>query len=278
MMEIRYANSPKETKQMDTEQLRANYLIERLFVPGELNMVYSHVDRMITGGVLPTHAPVRLEADPKEMGADYFLERREIGIINVGPAGTVTVDGTDYVLETKDCLYIGLGNKEVAFRSNDPEQPARFYFNSAPAHKNYPTAKVSISEAQPNHLGSLSSSNERTIYRYIHTKGVQSCQLVMGMTLLKPNNMWNTMPCHTHNRRSEVYFYFDMPKDGAVFHFMGEPAETRHLVVRNEQAVISPSWSIHSGVGTSNYTFIWAMAGENQIFEDMDAVSMEDLK
>jgi 4-deoxy-L-threo-5-hexosulose-uronate ketol-isomerase len=278
MMEIRYASSPKETKQMDTEQLRANYLIERLFVPGELNMVYSHVDRMITGGVLPTHAPVRLEADPKEMGADYFLERREIGIINVGPAGTVTVDGTDYILETKDCLYIGLGNKEVAFRSNDPEQPARFYFNSAPAHKNYPTAKVSISEAQPNHLGSLSSSNERTIYRYIHTKGVQSCQLVMGMTLLKPNNMWNTMPCHTHNRRSEVYFYFDMPKDGAVFHFMGEPAETRHLVVRNEQAVISPSWSIHSGVGTSNYTFIWAMAGENQIFEDMDAVSMEDLK
>jgi 4-deoxy-L-threo-5-hexosulose-uronate ketol-isomerase len=277
-MEIRYATNPTETKTYDTERLRNEYLIESLFVPGELKMVYSHVDRFITGGVIPTTEPITLEADKHEMGAEYFLERREIGIINVGPAGTVTVDGTEYVLENKDCIYVGLGNKEVVFKSVDSANPARFYFNSTPAHKNYPTVKVAISEAEPAHLGSITNSNERTIYKYIHLNGVQSCQLVMGMTLLKPGNMWNTMPCHTHNRRSEVYFYFDMPEDGVVFHLMGEPQETRHLVVRNEQAIISPSWSIHSGVGTSNYTFIWAMAGENQEFTDMDAVRMQDLK
>lgn len=241
-------------------------------------MVYSHVDRYITGGVLPTTKTVKLEADAKEMGADYFLERREIGIINVGGEGVVTVDGVAYDMEPRDCLYIGMGSKDVTFASKEAARPARFYFNSTPAHKTYPTEKVAISKATPQHLGSLSSSNERTIYKYIHRDGVQSCQLVMGMTLLKPNNMWNTMPCHTHNRRSEVYFYFDMPEDGVVFHLMGEPQETRHVVVRNEQAIISPSWSIHSGVGTSNYTFIWGMAGENQTFEDMDMVDMKDLK
>ncbi|MBA4493786.1 5-dehydro-4-deoxy-D-glucuronate isomerase [Paenactinomyces guangxiensis] len=277
-MEIRYATNPEQTKAYSTDQLRREYLMEGIMVPGEIKMVYSHVDRMITGGAVPVHQPLELEADPQEMGADYFLERREIGIINVGSRGFIIVDGEEYVLETKDCLYIGLGNREVSFRSENAEAPARFYFNSAPAHQSYPTVKIAISEAEPNHLGSISSSNERTIYKYIHPDGVQSCQLVMGMTLLKPNNMWNTMPCHTHNRRSEVYFYFDMPEDGVVFHFMGEPNETRHLVVRNEQAVISPSWSIHSGVGTSNYTFIWAMAGENQIFADMDSVPMEDLR
>jgi 4-deoxy-L-threo-5-hexosulose-uronate ketol-isomerase len=206
------------------------------------------------------------------------LERREIGIINVGPKGSVTVDGVEYVLETKECLYIGLGNQDVQFASADVANPARFYFNSVPAHKQYPTVKVDLATADPQHLGSIATSNERTIYRFIHQNGVQSCQLVMGMTLLKPNNMWNTMPCHTHNRRSEIYFYFDMPDDGVVFHMMGEPTETRHLVVRNEEAVISPSWSIHSGVGTSNYTFIWGMAGENQIFADMDHVAMKDLR
>lgn len=277
-MEIRYATNPTETKTYDTERLRQEYLIEGLFVPGKLNLVYSHVDRFITGGAVPITEPVLLEADKHDMGADYFLERREIGIINVGAQGIVTVDGTDYVLENKDGLYVGLGNKQVVFKSADAANPARFYLSSTPAHKNYPTQKVAISEAEPQHLGSITNSNERTIYKYIHLNGIQSCQLVMGMTLLKPGNMWNTMPCHTHNRRSEVYFYFDMPEDGVVFHLMGEPTETRHVVVRNEQAIISPSWSIHSGVGTSNYTFIWAMAGENQEFSDMDAVAMKDLK
>ncbi|CAG7617612.1 4-deoxy-L-threo-5-hexosulose-uronate ketol-isomerase 1 [Paenibacillus solanacearum] len=277
-MEIRYAVSPAETKTLGTEQLRKEFVIENLFAPGELKLVYSHVDRFITGGVIPTNEPVKLEADKHTMGADYFLERREIGIINVGPKGYITVDGTEYEMDSKDGLYVGLGNKDVTFRSADPSNPARFYFNSTPAHKNYPTEKIAISQADPQHLGSITNSNERTIYRYIHLNGVKSCQLVMGMTLLKPGNMWNTMPCHTHNRRSEVYFYFDMPEDGVVFHLMGEPTETRHVVMRNEQAVISPSWSIHSGVGTSNYTFIWGMAGENQEFSDMDMVAMKDLK
>ncbi|MFD3273188.1 5-dehydro-4-deoxy-D-glucuronate isomerase [Paenibacillus dendritiformis] len=277
-MEIRYACHPEGAKGYDTSRLREEFLIEKLFIDNEIQMVYSHVDRYITGGVLPTTKTVKLEADAKEMGADYFLERREIGIINVGGDGVITVDGVAYDMEPRDCLYIGMGSKDVTFASKEAARPARFYFNSTPAHKTYPTEKVAISKATPQHLGSLSSSNERTIYKYIHKGGVQSCQLVMGMTLLKPNNMWNTMPCHTHNRRSEVYFYFDMPEDGVVFHLMGEPQETRHVVVRNEQAIISPSWSIHSGVGTSNYTFIWGMAGENQTFEDMDMVDMKDLK
>lgn len=277
-MEIRYATNPAATKAFDTEQLRNEYLIEGLFVPGELKLVYSHVDRIITGGVIPTSQAIALEADRKEMGAEFFLARREIGIINVGPRGSVVVDGEEFVMETKDCLYIGLGKREVLFKSEDSANPARFYLNSTPAHKEYPTAKAAISEAEPNHLGSITNSNERTIYKYIHEQGIKSCQLVMGMTLLKPGNMWNTMPCHTHNRRSEVYFYFDMPEDGVVFHLMGEPTETRHVVVRNEQAIISPSWSIHSGVGTSNYTFIWGMAGENQEFADMDAVTMKELR
>lgn len=277
-MEIRYATNPTEAKTYDTARLRSEYLIEELLVPGELKLVYSHVDRIITGGVIPTKEPVALVADAKEMGAAFFLERREIGIINVGPKGSVTVDGTVYEMDFRDCLYIGLGNKEVTFASADPANPARFYLNSTPAHKAYPTVKSPISEATPQHLGSINTSNERTIYKYIHEGGIQSCQLVMGMTLLKPGNMWNTMPCHTHNRRAEVYFYFEMPEDGVVFHMMGEPQETRHLVVRNEQAVISPSWSIHSGVGTSNYTFIWGMAGENQVFSDMDPVAMQELR
>ncbi|WP_019532899.1 5-dehydro-4-deoxy-D-glucuronate isomerase [Paenibacillus ginsengihumi] len=277
-MEIRYATNPTETKSYDTEKLRQEYLMQNLFVPGQLSMVYTHVDRFIIGGVIPTKEPIKLEADKHEMGADYFLERREIGIINIGPKGYVTVDGTEYELNTKDCLYIGLGNRDVQFRSADAANPARFYFNSTPAHKNYPTVKVGIDEAEPQHLGSITNSNERTIYKFIHLNGVKSCQLVMGMTLLKPGNMWNTMPCHTHNRRSEIYLYFDMPEDGVVFHMMGEPTETRHLVVRNEEAIISPSWSIHSGVGTSNYTFIWGMAGENQEFTDMDMVAMKDLR
>lgn len=277
-MEIRYASHPNEVKQFETSRLREEFVIETLFTPGELKLVYSHVDRFIVGGVIPLAEQLKLEADPKEMGASFFLERREIGIINTGAAGYVTVDGVQYNMANKDCLYIGIGAQEVLFASEDASAPARYYFNSTPAHKTYPTVKVDINEATPVHLGSITSSNERTIYKYIHTGGIQSCQLVLGLTMLKPGNMWNTMPCHTHNRRSEVYFYFDMPQDGVVFHMMGESQETRHLVVRNEQAIISPSWSIHSGVGTSNYTFIWGMAGENQTFEDMDAVAMNELK
>ncbi|MBO9600332.1 MAG: 5-dehydro-4-deoxy-D-glucuronate isomerase [Cohnella sp.] len=277
-MEIRYASHPNEVKAFDTSRLREEFLIERLFVPGKLALTYSHVDRFIVGGVIPAAEPVKLEADRSVIGAASFLERREIGIINVGGAGTITVDGQTYAMDNKDCLYVGRGALEVSFASNDAGRPAKYYFNSTPAHQTYPTVKAAISEASPNHLGNQANSNERTIYRYIHTGGIQSCQLVMGMTLLKEGSMWNTMPCHTHNRRSEVYFYFDMPDDGVVFHLMGEPTETRHIVLRNEQAVISPSWSIHSGVGTNNYTFIWGMAGENQIFEDMDAVAMKDLQ
>jgi len=277
-MDIRYASHPNEVKKYGTSELREHFLMESLFTPNELVLTYTHVDRFIVGGVLPLENTVKLEADSKEMGAEYFLERREIGIINIGGRGSVQVDGTIYQMDSKDGLYIGLGAKEVIFASEDANAPAKFYLNSAPAHQTYPTVKIAISEASPNHLGSITNSNERTIYRYIHKDGVQSCQLVMGMTLLKPGNMWNTMPCHTHNRRSEIYFYFDMPEDGVVFHYMGEPQETRHLVVRNEQAIISPSWSIHSGVGTSNYTFIWGMAGENQTFEDMDAVPMKELR
>lgn len=277
-MDIRYASHPNEVKQFDTERLQAEFQIQSLFKENKATLVYSHVDRFIIGGVLPTTETLQLEADRKEMAADYFLERREIGIINVGARGTITVDGTVYTMDSKDCIYIGLGSKEISFASDDAANPAKFYFNSTPAHTTYPTVKVAISEATPTHLGSINTSNERTIYKYIHLDGIQSCQLVMGMTLLKPGNMWNTMPTHTHNRRSEVYFYFDMPEDAVVFHMMGEPQQTRHVVMRNEQAVISPSWSIHSGVGTNNYTFIWGMAGENQMFNDMDAVAMQDLK
>ncbi|MCY9669361.1 5-dehydro-4-deoxy-D-glucuronate isomerase [Paenibacillus alginolyticus] len=277
-MDIRYASHPNEVKQFDTERLQAEFQINSLFSPNEIKLVYSHVDRFIIGGVLPITGTLQLQADKKEMAADYFLERREIGIINVGGRGTITVDGTVYNMDSKDCIYIGLGAKDITFASDNAAEPAKFYFNSTPAHQTYPTVKVAISEATPTHLGSINTSNERTIYKYIHTGGVKSCQLVMGMTLLKPGNMWNTMPSHTHNRRSEVYFYFDMPEDAVVFHMMGEPQQTRHVVMRNEQAVISPSWSIHSGVGTNNYTFIWGMAGENQMFDDMDAVAMKDLK
>ncbi len=277
-MENRYSSHPNEVKGYDTTRLRQEFMIESLFVADQLTLTYSHVDRFIIGAAVPVKGTIKLEADAKTIGAATFLERREIGIINIGGKGTITVDGTAYELDSKDCLYIGLGAKDVVFASADANQPAKFYLNSSPAHKTYPTVKSPISEATPAHLGSITTSNERTIYKYIHPGGIQSCQLVMGMTLLEPGNMWNTMPSHTHNRRSEVYLYFDMPEDGVVFHLMGEPQETRHLVVRNEQAIISPSWSIHSGVGTNNYTFIWGMAGENQVFDDMDAVAMKDLK
>jgi 4-deoxy-L-threo-5-hexosulose-uronate ketol-isomerase len=276
-MDIRYGIHPEDAKNYTTEKLRKELLIQNLFEENKINMIYSHVDRMITGGVSPVE-PVILEGSKKELGSSFFLERREIGIINIGPKGKVIADGEEFIIENRQGLYIGMGTKSVVFESCDSSHPAKFYFNSAPAHKSYPTVKIDKGNIQPNHLGSLSESNERTINKYIHPEGVQSCQLVMGMTSLEPGNMWNTMPCHTHERRMEVYLYFDLLEDAVVFHLMGTPQETRHIVMRNEQAVISPSWSIHSGVGTRNYTFIWGMAGENQEFSDMDNVAMKDLK
>lgn len=276
-MEIKYAANPADAKQYTTEKLRSEFLVESLFIPGETNMVYSHYDRVVIGSAIPQTTGLKLEASDT-LKTDYFLERREMGIINIGAKGKVIVDGVEYVLNKKDCLYVGLGKRELTFHSVDTNEPAKFYFVSSLAHKEYPTRVLPIEDAEPVRLGSDSESNKRTIYKYIHQDGLQSCQLMMGMTLLEPNNMWNTMPAHIHDRRMEVYLYFDMDAESRVFHFMGEPTETRHLVVKNEQAVISPPWSIHSGVGTKNYTFIWAMAGENYTFQDMEFIKMEDLR
>jgi 4-deoxy-L-threo-5-hexosulose-uronate ketol-isomerase len=277
-MQMRYPSHPEKVKHYSTEQLREEFMIPELFTNNTVNMVYSHIDRVIVGGACPVSKSLQLTADAKEIGAAYFLERREIGIVNVGEAGTVTVDGTSYPMSKLDGLYVGKGAENVQFASDDSRSPAHFYFMSTPAHQAYPTEHIPIKNAEAMHLGSIANSNERTIYKYIHPDGTKSCQLVMGVTLLQPNNMWNTMPAHTHTRRMEVYFYFDIQGENVVFHLMGEADETRHLVVRNEQAVISPSWSIHSGMGTGNYAFIWAMAGENQAFSDMDAVSMNALR
>ncbi|MDL4840310.1 5-dehydro-4-deoxy-D-glucuronate isomerase [Aquibacillus rhizosphaerae] len=277
-MEIRYASNPRDVKGYDGERLREDFLIESLFVKSELNMVYSHYDRLITGGAIPTDKPLKLE-DKETLKTEYFLERREVGIINISESiGKVNVDGETYELNKRDCLYVGKGVKEVTIESADPSAPAHFYIVSALAHKSYPTKKLPIKEAIPTHLGSDAESNKRTIYKYIHKDGIQSCQLMMGMTLLAPNNMWNTMPPHVHDRRMEAYLYFDMDDQSRVFHFMGKPDDTRHIVIKNEQVVLSPPWSIHSGVGTKNYTFIWAMAGENYTFTDMDGVKLEDIK
>ncbi len=275
-MEIRYAVHPDDFTSYDTERIRKEFLIQNLFTPGKINMVYSHNDRIIIGG-LTTVEPIVLEAG-RGIKADYFLQRREMGIINIGGKGLVTVDGQQYVLENQDGLYIGMGCREIIFSGQDMKNPAKFYFNSATAHCNHPTAKISINSVEATHLGSINESNERTIYKYIHPNGVQSCQLVMGMTILNPGNVWNTMSCHTHERRIEVYLYFNLSDKSVVFHLMGCPGETRHITIRNEEAVISPSWSIHSGVGTSNYTFIWGMVGENKDFDDIDNVGMDDLK
>jgi 4-deoxy-L-threo-5-hexosulose-uronate ketol-isomerase len=264
-------------KQLDTEQMRRHFLIDRLFEKDRLRLIYSHVDRIIVGGACPVDQTLKLEVT-KELGVDFFLERREMGIINVGARGSVLADGKEYDLERRECLYLGMGTKEVSFKSPDRNHPARFYFNSAPAHVSHPSVKVSTKNAQTLHLGTPEKANVRTIYQLIHPKVLKSCQLVMGMTALEPNSIWNTMPTHTHDRRMEVYFYFDLPEDDRVFHLMGEPGETRHLVMRNEEAVISPSWSIHSGVGTHHYTFIWGMVGENQTFTDMDDIPISELK
>lgn len=276
-MDIRYANHPADSKKYGTQELREHYLKEEIFTPNSISLTYSHVDRIIFGGAMPISETLSLVAG-KEMGVEFFLQRREMGVINVGEDGLIVLDGVEYEMKKHDGIYIGMGIKEILFKSKSAENPAKFYINSVPAHKEYPVVKINIEDARPVRLGENENLNKRTIYQYVHPNVCQSCQLLMGMTMLEPNNVWNTMPCHTHERRMEVYFYFDMKEDTRVIHLMGEPTETRHLVVENEQALISPSWSIHSGVGTSNYTFIWGMCGENQTFDDMDHVKMSDLK
>ena len=275
-MEQRYAVAPDTAKTFATDQLRQQFLIEALFAADRINMVYSHYDRMVIGGACPK-GPLKLAGDKTALASDSFLARREIGIINVGGPGHIKVAGTGYPLAKQDGLYIGMGVEDVIFENEQAGDPAHFYFISAPAHTSYPTTPIPIASAEPVHLGSDANSNKRTIYKYIHPDGIKSCQLTMGMTLLAPNNMWNTMPPHLHDRRMEVYFYFDLPPGQAVFHLMGQPDETRHLVLHNEQAVISPPWSIHAGMSTGSYTFIWAMAGENQDFSDMDGVAVDEL-
>jgi 4-deoxy-L-threo-5-hexosulose-uronate ketol-isomerase len=276
-MDIRYAVHPDHAAVMDSAELRENFLIQELFTGGQFKMIYSYNDRLIVGGVCPDR-PMALNIDPKIIGSEYLLERREMGVINVGGSGTITVDDKVFSIPRKDGLYIGMGARNISFNSDNPEQPAKFYINSAPAHMTHPTAPAKFSEATPVVLGDAANSNHRTIRKFIHPDGIRSCQLVMGMTTLETGSVWNTMPTHTHERRMEAYFYFDLAGDQVVFHFMGEPAETRHIIVRQEEAVLSPSWSIHSGAGTSSYTFIWGMAGENQVFDDMDGVPMSELQ
>ena len=276
-LDIRYANHPNDSKHYDTEALRKNYLIEKVFVPDEIALTYSHQDRMIAGGAMPVEKELTL-GSTKELGTDYFLERREMGIINVGGKGVVVLDGTEYVLDFKEGLYVGMGIKEVVFKSADKSAPAKFYLNSSPAHKTYPTVHITKEKANKRELGSQENMNARTINQFIHPAVCESCSLQMGMTELKPGNSWNTMPSHTHERRMEVYFYFELSGDNVVFHMMGQPQETRHIIMHNEQAVISPSWSIHSGTATSNYTFIWGMCGENQTYDDMDNIGNLELK
>ena len=276
-MEIRYSNHPEDVKKYTTEELRKHFLIEQVFAADEVNLVYSHIDRIIVGGIMPISEKLTLTAG-KEMGVDFFFQRREGGIINVGGKGTVTIDGTAHTMDYQDGLYIGMGTKEIFFEAADKTNPPKFYFNSCPAHQAYPTTLVSLTDAKKVHLGASETSNKRTINQYVHPDVLKSCQLVMGMTILDTGSVWNTMPSHTHERRMEAYFYFDMEKDTRVVHLMGEPTETRHIFMGNEQAVLSPSWSIHSGAGTGRYTFIWGMCGENITFTDMDHIAMEDLK
>jgi len=304
-MDQRYATNPAQIPGMTTDDLRAQYLVPDLFVPGEIRVTYTHHDRIVLGGAMPTTEPLELTGYP-EIRSEYFLQHRELGIINVGATGTVTADGEVYTLVPGACLYLGRGIRAIIFSSatateadNTPTtepgehtatatsvadsataaaSAAQFYLFSAPAHTSYPAALVSPGEGTVRELGDQVTSNRRTLNQYIHENGVKSCQIVMGVTALHPGSMWNTMPAHTHDRRTECYLYFDLPTDARVIHMLGQREETRHLVVADRQAVISPSWSLHSGVGTSAYSFVWAMAGENQAFDDMDAAPVADMK
>ena len=276
-MEVRNASNPKDMKHYTTERLREEFLIQELFTSDNVKMVYSHIDRIITAGVMPVKKELTLEAG-KELAAEYFLQRREMGCINIGGKGIITVDGEEYEMNARDGIYIGMGNKEIKFKSVDKKDPAKFYVSSCPAHTTYPIVKIDITKAKKVPCGSVEDCNKRVINQYIHPEVMKSCQLSMGLTQLEPGSNWNTMPSHTHDRRMEVYLYLDMGENDAVFHMMGEPTETRHIIMHNEEAVISPSWSIHSGVGTKAYSFIWAMCGENQEFTDMDHIETKDLR
>lgn len=280
-MEIRQPSNSKDAKHYTTERLREEFLITELFTPGKVKRVYSHIDRIITMGFCPAKKGLELGEDldiMANLGTDFFLQRRELGTINVGGAGSITVDGEEYKLASLDGLYVGMGAKEVVFKSDDYKNPAKFYTLSAPAHRAYPNAHVDITKAKKVPMGDAAASNKRVINQFIHPDVMDTCQLMMGLTEMEEGNVWNTMPCHTHERRMEVYFYFDIEDDNVVFHYMGEPSETRHIVTRNEEAVISPSWSIHSGCGTRSYKFIWGMVGENKTFTDMDHIAFKDLK
>ena len=280
-MDIRYSANPRDVKRYTTEELRAEFLIENLYRPDEVTAVYSHVDRMVTLGCMPVSETVSIDKGIDvwaNFGTKFFLERREIGIFNIGGAGKISVDGTAYALGYKDCLYITMGAKEVLFSSDCGDKPAKFYMVSAPAHRSYETRLLKLADANKRPLGALETSNKRVINQFIHPAVLKTCQLSMGMTVLEPGSVWNTMPAHTHERRMEVYMYFEVPEDQVVFHMMGQGQETRHIVMTNEQAVISPSWSIHAGAGTCAYTFIWAMGGENQEFDDMDTIPTNKLK
>lgn len=278
-MEIRQSIHSDHAKQLDTAGLRREFLVETIFVPGEISMTYSHIDRIVIGGIMPTQHSLAFDAAlGKTFGVSYFLERRELGLINIGGTALIEVDGQHFEIGNEEALYVGMGAREVRFASVNPDQPAKLYYNSAPAHASYPTRAITQSETVTSTLGDQLTGNLRTIRKFLVPDVLPTCQLSMGMTRLAPGNLWNSMPCHTHERRMEVYFYFDVAPDAAVFHFMGKPQETRHLLVHNEQAVISPSWSIHSGVATQAYTFIWGMIGENQVFDDMDHIAVTDLR
>ncbi|KAA5612109.1 5-dehydro-4-deoxy-D-glucuronate isomerase [Rhodovastum atsumiense] len=278
-MDTRQAIHSDHARTLDTAGLRREFLVEEVFRPDALTMTYSHIDRIVVGGIMPVTAPVELPASlGKSYGVAYFLERREMGLINIGGPGWAELDGARYEIGSEEALYIGLGAREVRFGSDDPARPAKFYYNSAPAHRQFPTRRVTLAEAASVTLGDARTANRRTIHKFFVPDVLPTCQLSMGMTKLAEGSLWNTMPCHTHERRMEVYLYFNLASDAAVFHLMGQPQETRHIVVHNEQAVISPSWSIHSGVGTTNYTFIWGMVGENQTFDDMDHVAVADMR
>jgi 4-deoxy-L-threo-5-hexosulose-uronate ketol-isomerase len=280
-MDIRYSTNPNDLKRYTTDELRKEFLISSLYIPDEVRAIYSHVDRMVVLGIMPVIETVPIDKGIdiwKNFGTHFFLERREVGFFNIGGTGKCTVDGKSFSMSNKDCIYITMGARNVAFQSDDAKNPAKFYGVSAPAHCSYETRFISLSDAAKRPLGAVESSNKRVINQFIHPDVLKTCQLSMGLTILEAGSVWNTMPVHTHERRMEIYTYFDIPESNVVFHLMGQPSETRHIVVKNEEAVISPSYSIHSGCGTSSYSFIWAMGGENQAFDDMDSVPTCDIR
>lgn len=277
-MTTNYSHSPKDIEHYSTEELRDQFFVEKLFSPGDILLTYTYNDRMIFGGVTPTTEALEIKLD-KQLGVEYFLQRRELGVINIGETGYITIDGDKQEMVAHDGYYIGMGHKHVTFESVDPAKPAKFYVVSTPAHKTYPDKKLPFANALKKPIGDQEHMNKRVIYKYIDASQMDTCQLQMGYTVLAPGSSWNTMPAHTHARRMETYLYIEFPsEDTRVFHFMGEPSQSKHVVMTNESAVVNPSWSIHCGVGTTNYAFIWAMCGENQTYDDMDAVAMSDLK